>query len=892
MLSENKKKNFKKQISQNQKTTIRRRLNKSTLIVGNVYEFKVTSIAPSNIGIDELTYPIPVFIPNATFGTVQARVINTKTSANFSQYAIAQLINNVSSQTLQEVPPLEPGKHYTVQIKRKSTKGAGIAELEINNKTYTLIIPFLPNSHWTRNDRLPQTLDVVVTRSKANYSVAYEKQDYLFSWSQKKNKTAGQLNLFNSNNVLKHNDVTLALGSKFTTLLPTNIKRYQDYVIGRIQNTILFLKLEPHIILGQTNIRVKIVKQFDNRDQHYLLGRIIQSNPMEKQTKTRFIIQNIREMLLHGMHFGEKTVKCHARMKNYIWYQKEGQNPNKAFVQKSQHIINLLKTRKCLSKALTRLAKCALKGRTFLFIGTKKPAASLIARASFLTQNSFYVNTRWLGGMLTNWKTICKSIAKIRPILRQKHKRIREILQRRQKMKSRLIQKAFLLKNKTQLILIKARFILQQFKNNPDRIFQHAKQLSDKRFCFINQGMIYLQKRKQLIQKRRDLLLQTVMLNKKTTEISSQYSSFLAQLAAYNKKLRESQYLLRLVHDVQYLQQENTALYSVPYANINNLNVESSAFSSQIVPNPPKSILNQFVSIVASSSLLQTQNTSFKHNSFEHSTSVKGVQPKNQTTNIVICSSLLIRFASQLNPYIQSIIENLMDSINKIKLQCINTSTQLMKIQKTLQSYTDLKVKYKQEFQMLKTKAKAEKKAIQMVKRPLKALDAQKKCIRFLPRLRFLPTPQSQISEIVQTLLLKIVDPKLKYPIETIYETNLGYSSKKEAAERKKKWQRLEKYFGGIANMTKLSQTKRAQNIAIIIGQREEMNAVRECRKLGIQTLTIVDTNCDPTLSDHIIPANDDSRNAIKYILGHFIYRIRLAQKLRSRLLRRKQVTP
>ena len=459
-------------------------------------------------------------------------------------------------------------------------------------------------------------------------------------------------------------------------------------------------------------------------------------------------------------------------------------------------------------------------------------------------------------------------------------------------MKSRLIQKAFLLKNKTQLILIKARFILQQFKNNPDRIFQHAKQLSDKRFCFINQGMIYLQKRKQLIQKRRDLLLQTVMLNKKTTEISSQYSSFLAQLAAYNKKLRESQYLLRLVHEVQYLQQENTALYSVPYANINNLNVESSAFSSQIVPNPPKSILNQFVSIVASSSLLQTQNTSFKHNSFEHSTSVKGVQPKNQTTNIVICSSLLIRFASQLNPYIQSIIENLMDSINKIKLQCINTSTQLMKIQKTLQSYTDLKVKYKQEFQMLKTKAKAEKKAIQMVKRPLKALDAQKKCIRFLPRLRFLPTPQSQISEIVQTLLLKIVDPKLKYPIETIYETNLGYSSKKEAAERKKKWQRLEKYFGGIANMTKLSQTKRAKNIAIIIGQREEMNAVRECRKLGIQTLTIVDTNCDPTLSDHIIPANDDSRNAIKYILGHFIYRIRLAQKLRSRLLRRKQVTP
>ncbi len=47
---------------------------------------------------------------------------------------------------------------------------------------------------------------------------------------------------------------------------------------------------------------------------------------------------------------------------------------------------------------------------------------------------------------------------------------------------------------------------------------------------------------------------------------------------------------------------------------------------------------------------------------------------------------------------------------------------------------------------------------------------------------------------------------------------------------------------------------------------------------------TIMDTNCNPSLSDHIIPANDDSRSSIKYILTKFITRIRLAQKLRSRL--------
>jgi small subunit ribosomal protein S2 len=90
--------------------------------------------------------------------------------------------------------------------------------------------------------------------------------------------------------------------------------------------------------------------------------------------------------------------------------------------------------------------------------------------------------------------------------------------------------------------------------------------------------------------------------------------------------------------------------------------------------------------------------------------------------------------------------------------------------------------------------------------------------------------------------------------------------------------------------MTKLTKTNISRNVAIIIGQKEEMNAVRECQKLGIKMFTIVDTNCNPTLADHIIPANDDSRNAIKYILTKFITRIRLAQKLRSRLQKLQKI--
>ena len=115
--------------------------------------------------------------------------------------------------------------------------------------------------------------------------------------------------------------------------------------------------------------------------------------------------------------------------------------------------------------ALNTLGKYALKGRTFLFIGTKKPAAGLIARASLFSQTSFFVNTRWLGGMLTNWKTILKSISKIRPILKEKQKIIRDILEKRQSIKLRLIKKALLLKKKSKFILVKGQDFISLLKN-------------------------------------------------------------------------------------------------------------------------------------------------------------------------------------------------------------------------------------------------------------------------------------------------------------------------------------------------------------------------------------------------------------------------------------------
>ena len=81
---------------------------------------------------------------------------------------------------------------------------------------------------------------------------------------------------------------------------------------------------------------------------------------------------------------------------------------------------------------------------------------------------------------------------------------------------------------------------------------------------------------------------------------------------------------------------------------------------------------------------------------------------------------------------------------------------------------------------------------------------------------------------------------------------------KKEASLRIKELQKLRKHLNGIKDMTRLP------DVAIIVDQKREMTAVRECRKLGIPIISILDTNCDPDLVDIPIPGNDD---AVKYFL-------------------------
>jgi small subunit ribosomal protein S2 len=85
--------------------------------------------------------------------------------------------------------------------------------------------------------------------------------------------------------------------------------------------------------------------------------------------------------------------------------------------------------------------------------------------------------------------------------------------------------------------------------------------------------------------------------------------------------------------------------------------------------------------------------------------------------------------------------------------------------------------------------------------------------------------------------------------------------TKKEATLRRKELQKLRKHLEGIKNM------ENVPDIAIIIDQKREMTAIRECRKLGIPVISILDTNCDPDLVDVPIPGNDDAVRSIKLIL-------------------------
>ena len=110
----------------------------------------------------------------------------------------------------------------------------------------------------------------------------------------------------------------------------------------------------------------------------------------------------LEQLLMAGAHFGHLTRKWDPKMKPYVFMERNG-----------IYIIDLKKTLELLEKAFDEAKKIVRRGEKFLFVGTKKQARDII-RAEAERCNMFYVTNRWLGGTLTNFSTIKKSIKQLR----------------------------------------------------------------------------------------------------------------------------------------------------------------------------------------------------------------------------------------------------------------------------------------------------------------------------------------------------------------------------------------------------------------------------------------------------------------------------------------------
>ncbi len=112
----------------------------------------------------------------------------------------------------------------------------------------------------------------------------------------------------------------------------------------------------------------------------------------------------LRQLLEAGVHFGHQTHRWNPRMERYIYGARNG-----------IHIMDLTQTVPMLDAALVAVQTIVAKGGRVLFVGTKRQAQKAVADAAEKSAQ-FYMNHRWLGGTLTNWKTVSNSIARLKNV--------------------------------------------------------------------------------------------------------------------------------------------------------------------------------------------------------------------------------------------------------------------------------------------------------------------------------------------------------------------------------------------------------------------------------------------------------------------------------------------
>ena len=129
---------------------------------------------------------------------------------------------------------------------------------------------------------------------------------------------------------------------------------------------------------------------------------------------------SLSELLEAGVHFGHKSYRWNPKMFPFIYSEVN-----------NIHILDLVQSAILLNEATNLLERYAAEGKTFLFIGTKRQASTLIAQESKRC-DSYYVNHRWLGGMLTNWVTLKDRILKLKNLEQQEADNIFDLLTKKE----------------------------------------------------------------------------------------------------------------------------------------------------------------------------------------------------------------------------------------------------------------------------------------------------------------------------------------------------------------------------------------------------------------------------------------------------------------------------
>lgn len=124
---------------------------------------------------------------------------------------------------------------------------------------------------------------------------------------------------------------------------------------------------------------------------------------MSTKSEDKFIVP-LEDLLEAGCHFGHQSKRWFPKMSPYIWGERSG-----------VHIFDLVKTQKKLQEACFKVRDLVASGKTIIFLGTKRQAAAIIKQEAERAGISYATN-RWPGGLITNWKQIEKSIARLREL--------------------------------------------------------------------------------------------------------------------------------------------------------------------------------------------------------------------------------------------------------------------------------------------------------------------------------------------------------------------------------------------------------------------------------------------------------------------------------------------